>query len=85
MVHLIFMGIRVFCFSALVLFLGNWIHWDGRSLSQHFQQTLHQVENKVQIGSWIGLNHRSSDQILVSEKQKLRNLIRELNRPDRKN
>jgi hypothetical protein len=41
--------IRTVVFTAVVLLLGNWVSWDGRSLSQHIQRATTRAAKAVQL------------------------------------
>ncbi len=41
--------IRTVVFTAVVLLAGNWINWDGRTLSQHIQIMTKQAAKAVQM------------------------------------
>jgi hypothetical protein len=85
MLKLLGSGIKLVIFSLLVLILGNWLHWDGRTISDQVKMGMsHAEESSVvhSLRSWaqkITLNAREGEEITTSERQKLKALIKELN------
>lgn len=111
MLRLIGFFIKLCLFSAFVLFLGNVIHYRGRTLSDQVRTSMAQVERQVErvdpttlnsVRQWSkkldfdsepakksakigkirtasGAQKEEPDRIPLSERQKLRALIRELN------
>lgn len=94
MLRLIGFLVKVTFFSVLVLILGNWLHWDGRTISDQVKIHLSHAERSPVLGEvrhWTnGLINQASQsalkdpgpksgEILSSERQKLRVLINDLN------
>ena len=82
--------------TAVILILGNWLQWRGRTLSDQVKTSMaHAEKSELLLGArkWAdgltqdarkGLEKQSED-ILPSERQKLKALIRELNNSYREN
>ena len=68
MLKIISWTIKTAIFSAIVLFLGNWIHWKGATLSDHIKSNMAQVER-----------HASTDltKLHIEIPEAAKNLIRE--------
>ncbi|MGK5084161.1 hypothetical protein WDW37_12765 [Bdellovibrionota bacterium FG-1] len=104
--------IKAVLFSVFVIWISNWVRWDGKTVSEHVMNTANHIEKsnitqqartwarKITVDAREGVakkSHRhnevnsdrteteaaapsrSEDQIPSSERQKLRELIRELN------
>ena len=96
--------IKLFLFSIFVLAVGNWLRWDGKTISDQVKSQLSHAEDSGvadEIRGWTrkitddaraGFDKKqmkvsrseaaapSSEQIPSSERQKLKALIKELNR-----
>jgi hypothetical protein len=52
--------VKLALFSVLVLILGNWLAWDGKTLSDQVRDGVARVENTEWMGKargWLGLGH----------------------------
>ncbi len=91
--------VKLAVFSVVILVLGNWLRWDGKTVSDQIRTHLSQAERSDTVSSvrkWAGSlvedarrgtsrlsnpdQFASKEEIKASERQKLRALIRELNR-----
>ncbi len=76
--------IKITVFSIVVLVLGNWVKYKGSTLSDQVKSHLsfaERTDTGSKIKKWTGnlINH-ADEEIAPSEREKLRSLIRELNR-----
>ena len=108
MLKLVGFFFKLATFAALILVLGNWIEWDGKTISDQVRLKMSHAERSPAISSirhWAekithdahkGIqrkldhttdNSRSTEEeeILPSERQKLKALIRELNGSHKRN
>ncbi|HUP58172.1 MAG TPA: hypothetical protein VM598_12010 [Bdellovibrionota bacterium] len=89
------LAFKVALFSLIVLTLGNIFGWSGKTVSDRIRTQLSTAERKIdhaagEARNWVAekgreilpeprKQERDPEQIPPSERQKLRNLIRELN------
>lgn len=69
---------KIAAVACVALVLGSWIRWDGTTISDHIRSGMSHAERRITVEP-VGLP--SGEKILTTERQKLRDLIKELNTP----
>ncbi|MCC7441643.1 MAG: hypothetical protein IT285_08420 [Bdellovibrionales bacterium] len=71
--------LKVAAFALIVLAVGHWLRWDGRTVSDHVKSGMAAAERELSGDTPAAKGLKSAEELLTTERQKLRDLIRELN------